>query len=44
METKIVANTTPVEEILEEEPDGLILSGGPTMERAGICSEYGGKH
>jgi GMP synthase (glutamine-hydrolysing) len=40
MDTKIVANTTPVEEILEEESDGLILSGGPTMERAGICSEY----
>lgn len=40
MDTKIVANTTPVENILDEEPDGLILSGGPSMERAGIGSEY----
>ncbi|KXS43659.1 MAG: GMP synthase (glutamine-hydrolysing) [Methanolobus sp. T82-4] len=40
MDTKIVPNTTPIEEILDEEPDGLILSGGPTMERSGMCSEY----
>ncbi|MDW7730876.1 MAG: GMP synthase subunit A [Methanolobus sp.] len=40
MDTKIVPNTTPIEDLLDEEPDGLILSGGPTMERAGICSEY----
>ncbi len=40
MDTGIVANTTSVEEILDEEPDGLILSGGPSMERAGMCAEY----
>jgi GMP synthase (glutamine-hydrolysing) len=40
METKIIPNTTPFEELLAEEPDGLILSGGPEMERAGLCSEY----
>ncbi|AKB84283.1 GMP synthase subunit A [Methanococcoides methylutens] len=40
MDTKIVSNTTPVEEILEQEPDGIILSGGPSMERIGLCQEY----
>ncbi len=40
MDTKIVSNTSTVEDIMAEEPDGLILSGGPTMERAGIGSEY----
>ncbi|WP_340820302.1 GMP synthase subunit A [Methanolobus sp. WCC4] len=40
MDTKIVANTTPVEDILDEEPDGLILSGGPSMDRVGIGAEY----
>src|SRR3990170_749392 len=27
-------------EIMAKEPDGLILSGGPTLERAGNCSAY----
>lgn len=40
MDTKIVANTTSIEDILDEEPDGLILSGGPSLDRAGMCSEY----
>lgn len=40
METKIIPNTTPIEDILAEEPDGLILSGGPEMERAGLCFDY----
>jgi GMP synthase (glutamine-hydrolysing) len=40
MNTKIISNMTSVEDILSEEPDGLILSGGPTMERIGRCSEY----
>lgn len=33
-------NTSQIEEILEREPDGLILSGGPSLERAGRCIEY----
>lgn len=40
MESKIIPNTTPVEDILAEEPDGLILSGGPEMERSGLCFDY----
>ncbi|ADI74530.1 GMP synthase, small subunit [Methanohalobium evestigatum Z-7303] len=40
MDTKIVSNTLSVDEILEEEPQGLILSGGPTMDRIGNCREY----
>ncbi|MCC4770537.1 GMP synthase subunit A [Methanosarcina sp. DH2] len=40
MDTKIISNITPVEDILAEKPDGLILSGGPDMERSGLCSDY----
>jgi len=40
MDTKIISNTTPIEDILAEEPDGLILSGGPEMDRAGLCFNY----
>ena len=40
MDTKIVPNTTSVEDILDEGPDGIILSGGPSMERIGQCQEY----
>ena len=34
---KMISNQTPAEEI---EADGLILGGGPTLDRAGNCSEY----
>ncbi|MFZ2498325.1 MAG: GMP synthase subunit A [Methanosarcina sp.] len=40
MDTKIIPNTMPIEDILAEEPDGLILSGGPQMDRAGLCFDY----
>ena len=40
MDTKVIPNTTSIEDILAEEPDGIILSGGPSMERAGLCAEY----
>lgn len=40
MDTQIVSNTTSVEDILAMEPHGLILSGGPSMERIGLCPEY----
>ena len=40
MDTKIIPNTTPVEDILSQEPDALILSGGPSMERIGLCENY----
>ncbi|HLB70131.1 MAG TPA: GMP synthase subunit A [Candidatus Methanoperedens sp.] len=39
-EVEIMKNTSSIEEILAKEPDGLILSGGPTLERAGNCSLY----
>ncbi|MFB6143090.1 MAG: GMP synthase subunit A [Halorientalis sp.] len=37
VDTDIVDNTTPVEEI---DADGLVLSGGPSMDRTGRCAEY----
>ncbi|MCX9084896.1 MAG: GMP synthase subunit A [Candidatus Methanoperedens sp.] len=39
-EVELMKNTASIAEILEKEPDGLILSGGPTLERAGNCSTY----
>jgi GMP synthase (glutamine-hydrolysing) len=39
-ETELMKNTSSIEEILSREPDGLILSGGPTLERQGNCSAY----
>jgi GMP synthase (glutamine-hydrolysing) len=35
MEAKLVPNTTQAEEIERMGPDGLVFSGGPTMDRAG---------
>lgn len=40
MDTSIISNTSSVEDILSKEPDGLVLSGGPAMERAGNCAQY----
>jgi len=37
---ELVRNTLSVKEILAREPNGLILSGGPTMERIGNCTQY----
>lgn len=39
-EVELMKNTSSIEEILAKEPDGLILSGGPTLERAGNCILY----
>lgn len=39
-EVELVKNTSSIEEILAKKPDGLILSGGPTLERAGNCSLF----
>jgi GMP synthase (glutamine-hydrolysing) len=39
-EVELMKNTSSIEEILANEPDGLILSGGPTLERAGNCAAY----
>ncbi|MFP3909138.1 MAG: GMP synthase subunit A [Halobacteriota archaeon] len=38
VETKLVENTTPVEEL--KDVDGLVLGGGPTLERTGNCDQY----
>jgi GMP synthase (glutamine-hydrolysing) len=35
MDAKLVANTSSVDDILKQQPDGLVFSGGPTMDRAG---------
>jgi GMP synthase (glutamine-hydrolysing) len=37
VDTDIVDNTTPPEEL---DVDGLVLSGGPDMDRIGRCAEY----
>jgi GMP synthase (glutamine-hydrolysing) len=37
VETEIVDNDTPPEDI---DADGLVLSGGPSMDRVGRCAEY----
>ena len=39
-EVELMKNTSSIDDILEKKPDGLILSGGPTLERAGNCSTY----
>lgn len=39
-EVELMKNTSTIEEILAKKPDGLILSGGPTLERAGNCILY----
>ncbi len=35
MDAKLVSNTLSVDDILNQQPDGLVFSGGPTMDRAG---------
>ncbi|MEF8856356.1 MAG: gamma-glutamyl-gamma-aminobutyrate hydrolase family protein, partial [Haloplanus sp.] len=37
VDTEIVDNTTPPAEL---DADGLVLSGGPDMDRIGRCAEY----
>ncbi len=37
VETDLISNQTPPEKI---DADGLILGGGPTLERAGRCADY----
>lgn len=39
-QTEIIPNTTPLEEVIDKEPMGIILSGGPTTERAGNSYKY----
>jgi GMP synthase (glutamine-hydrolysing) len=39
-EVELMKNTSSVDEIMKKEPDGLILSGGPALERTGNCSAY----
>ena len=38
--SEMVKNTLSVNELLEKGPDGLIMSGGPTMDRIGNCKKY----
>ena len=37
VETDLISNQTPLEKI---DANGLILGGGPTLDRAGRCAEY----
>lgn len=38
--SELLPNTTTLEEIEEKEPSGLILGGGPSIERAGNSVDY----
>ncbi len=40
MDVQLVKNTMSVDEIMAYEPHGIILSGGPDMERVGNCEQY----
>ncbi len=37
---ELVRNTLTVKEVESRNPSGLILSGGPTMERIGTCKQF----
>lgn len=39
-DVELMKNTSSIDEILSKEPDGIILSGGPTLERAGNCNIF----
>lgn len=39
-DVELMKNTSSIEEITAKKPDGLILSGGPELSRAGNCSYY----
>ena len=38
VESKMVENTTPVEEL--KDADGIVIGGGPSLERTGNCRQY----
>lgn len=40
LDAKLVSNGLSVGEIMSHEPDGLILSGGPSISRTGNCDAY----
>lgn len=40
VECELVKNTFDKDELLQTDPDGLVLSGGPTMDRIGNCKQY----
>ncbi|MBU4535382.1 MAG: GMP synthase subunit A [Euryarchaeota archaeon] len=38
--SELIVNTLSVEEILQKDPAGLVLGGGPSLDRSGKCREY----
>jgi GMP synthase (glutamine-hydrolysing) len=38
--SELVPNTTPLDDLISRDPEGLILGGGPSLERSGNCVEY----
>ncbi len=38
VESKLVENTTPVEKL--KDADGIVLGGGPSLDRTGLCEKY----
>ena len=37
--SKLLLNTVSFDKIREEKPSGIVLGGGPTLERVGVCPE-----
>jgi GMP synthase (glutamine-hydrolysing) len=40
VDCELVSNTLSLGELIEKGPDGLVMSGGPTMDRIGNCEQY----
>ncbi|RLG21018.1 GMP synthase subunit A [Methanosarcinales archaeon] len=40
LDVELVPNSLSPSEIMEEKPSGLVLGGGPSLEKAGMCVEY----
>ncbi len=38
VESKLIENTTPVEKL--KDADGIVLGGGPSLDRTGLCERY----
>ncbi len=38
--SELVNNALTMGELINKEPDGLVMSGGPTMDRIGNCEQY----
>ena len=40
LDVRLIPNTLTPSEVMEEKPSGIVLGGGPSLDRAGMCMEY----